>query len=346
VSARPVLTTLSRHRRNFEDPVRFQPGSDAAALTSSGDSSGSAVTAYILIIVLIAAGWLAARAELFPDNAADVLNKVVITLCLPAIIFIHVPTLEFSLELVPLVGVPWLLLGFTIVSVLLLSRWLDLSREVTATLLVLIPLGNTSFLGFPLIEALLGPEYLPLAVVYDQFGSFLIVCTHALFVIAWYSEGQAPSFRAMGKKILGFPPFLALMAAMLLGHDWFPDWLWDLTERFALMLLPLVTLAIGLSLKLRLPRDYRLPLVIGLTGKLVVLPALALLLVVLMQASPGVAQVAVLESAMAPMITAAALLASARLAPALSSAMVAWGVILSALTVPLWFWLLINPAGM
>jgi predicted permease len=40
---------------------------------------------------------------------------------------------------------------------------------------------------------------------------------------------------------------------------------------------------------------------------------------------------------MPPMITAAALLSSARLAPPLASALVAWGVLLSALTVPAWY---------
>jgi malate permease and related proteins len=132
---------------------------------------------------------------------------------------------------------------------------------------------------------------------------------------------------------------MALILALALGNAWFPDWLMALTERFADMLLPLVTLAVGMSLRLRLVPDYRLGLVIGLLGKLLVLPALALGLAWLFGAQPDIAVVAVLESAMPPMITAAALLAGARLAPALGSAMVAWGVLISALTVPAWYWL-------
>jgi malate permease and related proteins len=294
------------------------------------------MTAYFTIILLIAAGYLLARGDLFPAATPAVLNRVVITLCLPALILIHVPSLEPSWSLLPLVLIPWLLLAGTIGVILPLSRVLKLSREVTASLLVLIPLGNTSFLGFPLIEALLGPEFLPLAVVYDQFGSFLIVCTHVLFVIGWYGDGDNPSLRSMTRQVISFPPFVALILALALGNAWFPEWLMGLTHRFADMLLPLVTLAIGMSLKLRLVPDYRLGLMIGLFGKLMMLPALALLLAWLMNAESSIATVAVLESAMPPMITAAALLASARLAPALGSALVAWGVLLSALTVPMW----------
>ncbi len=297
------------------------------------------MSAYLTILLLIAAGYLFGRIRLFPDQTPEGLNQVVLYLCLPALILIHVPTLEPSWSLLPLIIVPWALLAITVMLVLPLARWLNLSREVTATLLVLIPLGNTSFLGFPLVEALLGSEYLRLAVVYDQFGSFLIVCTHVLFVLGWYGDGDNPTPASVARQVVSFPPFLALIFALAVGNAWFPDWLMGLTERFADMLLPLVTLAIGMSLKLRLVPEYRMGLLIGLVAKLLVLPALALGLVWLLRADPDVARVAVLEAAMPPMITAAALLAAARLAPALGSALVAWGVLISAATVPLWFWI-------
>lgn len=297
------------------------------------------MSAYLIIIGLIAVGRVLAWARIFPEQAPEVLNKVVILLCLPALILLYVPELEASLDLLPLILIPWLLLGLTIAVILPLARWLDLSRPVTAVLLVLIPLGNTSFLGFPLVTALMGPEYVPYAVVYDQFGSFLIVCTHVLFVLAWYGAGRRPGVGEMARRIVSFPPFIALVAALALGNAWFPDWLRDLAETFADMLLPLVTLAIGMSLKLRLVPEYRLPLAIGLTGKLLVLPAAAILAALVIGAESSVARVAILESAMPPMITAAALLSGARLAPPLASALVAWGVVCSAATVPLWFWL-------
>ncbi|MEE4331355.1 MAG: AEC family transporter, partial [Wenzhouxiangella sp.] len=168
------------------------------------------MSAYFTIIALIAGGWALARTRIFPDQTPQVLNQIVLVICLPALILIHVPTLEASWSLLPLVLIPWLLLGATIAVVLPLARWLELSREVTATLLVLIPLGNTSFLGFPLVEALLGSEFIRLAVVYDQFGSFLIVCTHVLFVVGWYGAGDNPSVASMAKQIVTFPPFIAL----------------------------------------------------------------------------------------------------------------------------------------
>lgn len=292
---------------------------------------------YVFILVLIALGAALARWRVLPEETPEVLNRVVITLCLPALIMLHLPGLQPSWELLPLVVIPWTLLALTAIVILPLARWLQLSREATAALLVLIPLGNTSFLGFPLVETLMGPQVLPLAVVYDQFGSFLMVCTHVLFVVGWYGAGANPTASSMLRRILSFPPFLALVLALLIGNAWFPQWLEEITRRLAEMLLPLVTLAIGMSLKLRLVSADRLPLLIGLAGKLLVLPAVAMLLAWLFGAEAEVARVAVLESAMPPMITAAALLTGAGLAVRLAPALVAWGVLLSALSVPFWF---------
>ncbi len=300
------------------------------------------MAAYGTILLLIALGRLIAAGNVLPDNAADTLNRVVIVLCLPALIFIHVPTLEPSRDLLPLVFTPWLLLVFTIGLVLISARLFGFSRPVTAVLLVLIPLGNTSFLGFPLIEALLGTDKVRFAVVYDQFGSFLIVCTHALFVVAWYGSGEKPGVGQIMRRIATFPPFVALIGALLLGNAWFPQWLMMLAESFADMLLPLVTLAVGLQLKLKLVPEYRWPLVFGLTAKLLVLPAGALLIASIAEVESPVFEVLVLEAAMPPMITAAALASSARLAPPLASAMVAWGVLFSAATVPMWHWLSVS----
>lgn len=298
------------------------------------------MAAYGTILLLIALGRLFAAGGVLPDNAAATLNQVVITLCLPALIFIHVPTLEPSWELLPLALVPWALLAITIALVLLASRAFGWSRPVTAAMLVLIPLGNTSFLGFPLVEALIGREAVRFAVVYDQFGSFLIVCTHALFVLAWYGDGPNPTAAAIARRIASFPPFLALIGALLLGNAWFPGWLAELVHTLAAMLLPLVTLAVGLQLKLKLVPEYRGPLLFGLAGKLLLLPALAWLLGRAFSVDGRIFDVLVLESAMAPMITAAALVSQARLAAPLASAMVAWGVMFSALTVPVWHALL------
>ncbi len=83
-------------------------------------------------------------------------------------------------------------------------------------------------------------------------------------------------------------------------------------RRLADALLPLVALAIGMQVRLRLPRADIAPLALGLTAKLV------------------------LQSAMPTMITAMALAGAARPAPALAAASVGDGIVLGVLPLPLW----------
>src|SRR5690625_1140608 len=101
------------------------------------------MSAYLVILSLVVVGRLLARH--FPATAPETLNQVVIVFCLPALIFIHVPELEASLALLPLIAVPWLLWLVSVVIVLVLARWMNFRREAVAVLLLLLPLGNTSF---------------------------------------------------------------------------------------------------------------------------------------------------------------------------------------------------------
>ena len=105
-------------------------------------------------------------------------------------------------------------------------------------------------------------------------------------------------------------------------------------------MLPLVMLAVGLSIQLRMPREELPALGYGLLLKLVVLPALALPLAWAFGLSGDALRVGVLESAMPTMITAAALAMMQGLAPRLAAALVAYGIVLSLVTLPAWLALL------
>lgn len=328
-----ALVASGRVRPASASPIKGHLQVSCAPCSNQGPEQ---VTAYLSVLVLILLGRLLALTKLLPDTTPEVLNRVVITLCLPAVMLVHVPQLELSAALAPLIWTPWVLLLISAALILLLSRALGLGRDATAVLLLLVPLGNTSFLGYPMTAALIGEAAVPYAVVYDQFGSFLMLCSYAMLVAAIYGAGPAPGPGQVLHRILTFPPFIALLLALGIGNDWIPSWGMELVDTFADMLLPLVMLAIGMSLRLRLVRRYRLPLAIGLSGKLLVLPAIASLLMLFARPATEIAQVVVLESAMPPMVTAAILLTSANLAAPLANALAAWGIVLSVVTVPLW----------
>ena len=299
-----------------------------------------AFDAFALILSMLALGLLFQRLRLFPDNAAEVLNKVVLYVCLPASVLIYAPRLELGPQVLAVAAVPWLLLVATVVLVTGVTRMLKLRPDEHAVLLLCVALGNTSFLGYPLVRALLGEDALPYAVIYDQFGAFLILSTFGLYVLARYGGDAKPTAAMIARRIATFPPFLALVLGLTLMPESPPDWIAGGLQRLADALLPLVVLAIGLSLKLALPRDELKPLAAGLALKLAVMPLLALGIAWAFGMTGVMHDAVVLESAMPPMITAAALAISHRLAPGLAAAMVGYGILLSLATLPAWAWLL------
>ena len=299
-----------------------------------------AFDAFALVLAMLGLGLAFQHLRLFPDSAPEVLNKVVLYVCLPAAVLLYAPRLAINRDVLAVAAVPWALLGATVLLVAGLVRALGLRRDERAVLLLTVALGNTSFLGYPLVRALLGEAALPYAVIYDQFGAFLILSTFGLYVLARYGGDAEPTARDILRRVATFPPFLALVFGLTLMPAEPPAWIAGGLQRLADALLSLVVLAIGLGMKLKLPRDELKPLAAGLALKLAVMPALAIGVAWALGLRGVQFDTAVLESAMPPMITAAALAISHRLAPGLASAMVGYGILISLATLPAWAWLL------
>ncbi|MFT3754899.1 MAG: AEC family transporter [Pseudoxanthomonas sp.] len=299
-----------------------------------------AFDAFALILAMLGLGMLFARLRVFPPTSAEVLNLVVLYVCLPAAVLIYVPRLRFDASLLGVVATPWLLAVVTVALVALCTRLFGFRREEHAVLLMCVALGNTSFIGYPMVRALLGEHALPYAVVHDQLGTFVLLSTYGLYVVAKYSGDTPPTARQVLLRVLKFPPLWALLFGLTLMPEQPPAWIAAMLQRLSDALLPLVMLAVGLSLQLRLPLAEVKPLAAGLLLKLAVLPALALPLSLAFGMRGEMLQANVLETAMPTMITAAALAMSHNLAPRLAAAMVGYGILLSLATLPAWMWVL------
>lgn len=299
-----------------------------------------AFDAFALMLAMLALGMAFARTNLLPTNAAEVLNLVVLYVCLPAAVLIHVPRLRLEPALLGIVAVPWLLAAASVGLVALCSRWMKFRRDEHAVVLLCVALGNSSFIGYPMVQALLGAQALPYAVVYDQLGTFLLLSTFGLYVVARYSGETPPGTREAVVRLLRFPPIWALLLGLTLMPEQPPTWIASMLQRLSDALLPLVMLAVGLSIRLRLPRDELKPLAVGLLLKLVVMPAVALPMVLAFGMRGDMLRATVLEAAMPAMVSAAALASVQGLAPRLASALVGHGILLSLASLPAWALLL------
>jgi hypothetical protein len=302
------------------------------------------VSNLVLVIVCLLLGLALQRAKKFPTGAATSLNAYVIYIALPALILQEIPKLALNSQaLLPIVSA-WVIMAITAALVLLVCRYQHWSKEVTGALLLTVPLGNTSFVGLPLIDALLGPSAIPYAILYDQFGTFIALNTAGITIAGIYakhSSSHTPhAHTSIWKNIVTFPPFIALVAAIMLRWVDYPLWFNELLPRLSSTLVPVVMVAVGLQWRLRLAREDLTPLVAALSCLLIITPAIAWLLMAAIGAQGLVANTIILEAAMPAMISAGVLAMSYNLAPRLSAAIVGYGIMLALVTVPAWKYLL------
>lgn len=261
------------------------------------------------------------------------INLVAIRFIFPAVIFLSVPKLDLSGGIYYAILSPWLCVLIAAAAVLIVSRLLSWPREIEGALLILCALGNTGFLGVPMIKSLFGLEHLAIAAVYDQLGTFIAVTTYAAVVVAIYGGAEGVKIKTIIKNILFFPPFIALMIALLLQRDTLSP-LEPTLELMALTLIPLTMLSIGMQFSFRVDKHYITPLATGLSIKMLLLPLLIGLLGQLLSISTSVLQVSVFQSATPPMVTGAVLLASHNIAPKFTASMLGFGTLLALVWLP------------
>ncbi len=97
---------------------------------------------FILILCYLILGMLARRIPKFSADTPAVLNAFVLYIALPALILQKIPALTFSSALLIPAIMPWALLLLVVAVVLLLSKLFGWSREVTAAMLIVLPLGQ------------------------------------------------------------------------------------------------------------------------------------------------------------------------------------------------------------
>lgn len=306
------------------------------------------ITTALFPLICIALGIATRLAFKKANKTTDTLNNIlvnyVIYLIMPAIILLRVP--HFAIDDIPwyLAALAWGQVLFAAACVLAIAKLLNWSRELTGAMLMVAALGNTSFLGFPATELFFGKDALAQAIIYDQLGMFIALSLYGSIVISLYGdsteENSSSNKKTIGnviKKIITFPPFVALCIAIFFiqpEHIQKFSWLEKALELIAITLLPVIMFIIGLYLRFYIPKQDRLPMSIGLTIKMLLVPLTSIIIGKLVGIETLTYKVSIFEAAMPPMMTAGILAMQANLRPRLSSAMISIGLLIALVYLP------------
>ncbi|WP_394776244.1 AEC family transporter [Flavobacterium sp.] len=296
---------------------------------------------FILIFFFLALGLVLQHIRQFPTHIYKILNKIVIYICLPAITLYHLPKIKWSNELLFPILSGWISFLLAFMFFHFLGKRLGWSNKLIGCLILTAGLSNSSFLGYPIIEALFGKKGLETAILVDQPGTFVVVSTLGVFVAAFYSKGNADGF-SIFKKIIFFPPFITFVVACSMNI-----FQYDLDLNLQAILLkigslvtPLALLSVGLQLTFDRKSQHWQFLRLGLFFRLIVTPSIIFVLYVFVfnQHSEAI-KITIMEMAMAPMITGAILASTYGLKPKLSSMMIGFGIPISFITLAIWYFI-------
>ncbi len=292
---------------------------------------------FILIFVCIIAGYLFKMIPSVPTNIHTSLNFFIIHVSLPSVLLLYLPRLQFSIDtLIPLLA-GWFIFGLAFLFFKAVGYILTIDKNTVACLTLVCGLGNTSFLGFPLIEAYYGKEYLNTAILMDQ-GTFLALSSLGLFTAMYYSEQESET-KTILKKILRSPQTIAFMIALIIANTGYPFFMEEVLGKLAATLVPLALFSIGLQLKFDFKSISFRNLLLGFFFKLFLAPLLVFWGCLLFSHHLTMdSKVVVIEAAMPPMMMASVLAGTYQLNPSLAQLLTSIGIGLAFITT--WLWVL------
>ena len=299
------------------------------------------MTHFLLILICISAGMVLSRLRLLPVDAHKGINAWVINVALPALSLRYVPEIQWSSQLLlPMIGPLIIWLGAWL-FVRIYDNKKRLPDGSRTALRVTCGLGNTAFLGFPMIAAFYGESEIHHAVVFDQITFLLFSSLGVITILKASSEkSEALKFTYFLKKVLRFPPFIGCLVALIFSR--FTDFssINPLLDKLVATMSPMALFSIGLQLKFGAIKQELKLISAGLLYKLLLAPGLVLLLAFLLHSTGNPAKISVFEAAMSSHITAALLTGQHNLNPRYCSLVVGMGILTGFITATGWYFLL------
>ena len=299
------------------------------------------MSSIILLFLCLFIGIAIQRVKNFPKNTATVLNQYILFVALPAMALHYLPKIKLSWDLLLPASVAWIAFGLSFVLFNFLRKIYNWSKKLTGCLIITAGLGNTSFVGIPIIQALYGEEGLNTLIIVDLPGTFVVLSTVGVLVATMYSN-QKGTGESILKKMFRFPPLLAFLVglAMVLLQVDFPEALSTTFKQLSATISPVALISVGYQLKFKTYGKHFKFLILGLSFQLIILPFIILALFYFLLGKTDLATtVCIIEAAMAPMITGAILASTYGLKPELSNMMIGYGIPLSFITIACWYFI-------
>lgn len=292
---------------------------------------------FVLIAVCIIAGMIFKSTKTIHPDAHKGINTWVLYLALPAVSFKYLPKVQWSLEMLfPILSTVLIAVGSSIL-VLFYSRIKNYSRRSRSTMELASGYSNTSFIGFPLIAAFYGEQYLSIAIICDQ-TMFLMLSTMGIITAlkGGSKSGKISSIFIL-KRLFTFPPFLGCISALILSQFFNLDFAEPLFDKMAATVAPLALFSVGLQLKFNGWRKLIPQISTSMLYKLILAPLCVLVLALVFDIKEDIAKISIFEAAMPTVITSSIIAEQFRLNTKLINLIIGISILVGFVTTGIWF---------
>lgn len=294
----------------------------------------NSIETIIPIIAMILLGYVLKRTSVLKAEDAVSLNKIVINIALPSLIFLAI--YKTNLAILPIIApIPLICISVGLTSGLIAYLILKIKNYPSKTkwsVVTTCALFNSGFLGYPVVLGVFGTDGFIRAIFYDMGSTILFISFGIFFLLILGGK-----YSDILKRSLLFPPIWGIILGLLLNFLHIPIG-FEISQILTYLsgaTIPLIMISLGLSMEFRGIKEHiRLASLVS-TIKLGIAPLIAFIIVFFLGMGGLEKSVTVVEAGMPSAMLALVLAITYELDIKVSAACIFLSTVISMITLPI-----------
>ena len=299
----------------------------------------SPIETILKIILLILVGYISKRIGLLKYEDSITLNKIVINIAIPPLIFLAMYTADLSniTFLIPITLICIVTGSFSGLLAYIFSTAKGYTKKTKWALISTSTLFNSGFLGYPVVLGIFGAIGLVRAVFYDVGSTILFLCLEILFIFMF--EGE---YTSIIKKTILFPPIWGIILGIFANITHLNIGILSLNvlQYLSGAAIPIIMISLGLSLEVGGLKNYLGAASFVSFIRLVISPAIAISIIYIMGLTGLESTVTILESGMPSAMLSLVLAVNYELDIKAAAACIFLSTVLSMISLPILIYLI------
>ena len=298
-----------------------------------------AIKTVLPLFLAIVAGAVFSRTKVYHENWIEVLNKYALYIGFPALVIFSLMKLDLAEKsYTTFIILNSIFILASMVLVFPISKIFNLSVNMKRTLFLIIPFGNVSYLGIPVLFNAYGVEILPEAAIISAVYVFWLL-TLAILLIEIYGEEKV-NLKKLGLSLAQNPLLLSVFIGLLIVvfRIKLPEIATKTIELFSNSVTAVVLFSLGMFLgrhKIGKLKEWLLVTVLTV-ATMIVLPFIFYRIVLLFPLENVDLKSIIIDAAMPLGVTPYVLAVQYKLDTVLLTRVVVFGTIISVVVIPMW----------